>query len=160
MRLYIFIICLILFSCKESNKTNQEALKESNSKVSIVNTTFSKKVKEDDTKSFEIRNTQWVEVEKVGGQFKPLNNEWKRKIEVRENEILVELMEPSTYDIGSIIEKDNQFLFKIKGVEWYYKFKWEDKDKHICRWDYIYETKIDSSFSYYTISKNHENQLK
>ncbi|MBU2950780.1 hypothetical protein KO493_08730 [Tamlana agarivorans] len=157
MRLYRVVIFIIFFSCNkfDSGKDALEgAISEKPKTETVSYNENSQKVR-----PFDITQTKWIEIEKTDSKFKVLNNEWKRRVEVGENDIVIELQEPSTYELSHVEQKDNEFTFFIKGADWRYRFRWEDRVKKICRWDYVNATKIDSSFSYYAVLEKFENQL-
>lgn len=104
--------------------------------------------------SFSIKKSEWIEVEKKDNDFQPLCSEWIRKIVITENEIQLDLMEPSLYKIEKIEDLENGVKISIHNVDWYYKVTWINQKKKISKWDYIYNGNVERSFSYYAIIKN------
>ena len=146
--LLVLLLSIFHFSCK-NEKLDSSIIKIKASKAENQN-----KLLVDSTG---IEQSEWLEVENKSNTYSFPCSEWKRKIILNNSKITLDLMESSDYDVSKIEKTNTGFNVHIKNVEWYYKFKWIDKEKGISKWEYIYNGKIDKSFSYFTVKNLQSN---
>ena len=158
---FLGILLLFLIGCKQKTNNQNRFLTDENTLIGI-DTLISKEdfsKNEIDTILRKEQNEQvWVEIDKIEDSFKKIEGGWKRFVKIKGNDRAeIELMELVEYELDSIQNSEKFTILYIKGADWIYKFNWIDEERHIGKWEYIYnQTKIDANFSMYVIDKRFE----
>ena len=145
------LIAILLLNCKK-NETEVKTI-VAKQKTNTISKTLNKN---------NFIKTEWIEIEKVNNSFKnsKVKEEWLSFVKINDhNKATIFLMESSEYTLDSIQATEKNIKLHIKGADWIYRFYWVNKNKHIGRWDYVYNTKIDSSLSMYVVDKKYKHLL-